>query len=180
MRTLIKESRTCYLYYPIQYCLEGRDYINVDIYTQPAMSDEKKTVEISVEKTEQNNTTDVENTQVEPNTDKSEKSDEVNDDKKRPLEEDHLRKKKKHRRRQYDDLPKEEPESEEGEKDEPEDENDEEDEEEDLLEIDESNIITSGRRTRGKVIDFKKAAEEIEIAEDDEDDGEFEAREEKE
>ncbi|CCD23636.1 Chz1p NDAI_0B06040 [Naumovozyma dairenensis CBS 421] len=35
-------------------------------------------------------------------------------------------------------------------------------EEDDLAEIDTSNIITGGRRTRGKVIDFKKTAEKLE------------------
>lgn len=72
--------------------------------------------------------------------------------------------KKRRKRRQYDDLPKEEPESEDGEDDTKDDNRLEQewddDEEEDMLEIDESNIIT-GRRTRGKVIDFKKAAEEL-------------------
>lgn len=72
--------------------------------------------------------------------------------------------KKRRKRRQYDDLPKEEPESDDDD-DDAKDDNPlehewEEDEEEDLVEIDESNIIT-GRRTRGKVIDFKKAAENL-------------------
>ncbi|CAI5133468.1 BEM_HP_G0073270.mRNA.1.CDS.1 [Saccharomyces cerevisiae] len=39
--------------------------------------------------------------------------------------------------------------------------NEGEEEEDDLAEIDTSNIITSGRRTRGKVIDYKKTAEEL-------------------
>lgn len=39
--------------------------------------------------------------------------------------------------------------------------NEVEEEEDDLAEIDTSNIITSGRRTRGKVIDYKKTAEEL-------------------
>lgn len=34
-------------------------------------------------------------------------------------------------------------------------------EEDDLAEIDTSNIITTGRRTRGKIIDYKKTAEEL-------------------
>lgn len=34
-------------------------------------------------------------------------------------------------------------------------------EEDDLNEIDTSNIITGGRRTRGKIIDYKKAAKEL-------------------
>lgn len=37
----------------------------------------------------------------------------------------------------------------------------EEEEEDDLSEIDTSNIITTGRRTRGKIIDYKKTAEEL-------------------
>jgi hypothetical protein len=47
-----------------------------------------------------------------------------------------------------------------------------------MAEIDMDNIVTGGRRTRGKVIDFQKAAEdakdEIDEDEDDEDD-DFEA-----
>ena len=39
------------------------------------------------------------------------------------------------------------------------------DEDDDLAEIDTTNIITSGRRTRGKVIDYKKAAEELDKVE---------------
>ncbi|PKS06986.1 hypothetical protein jhhlp_005583 [Lomentospora prolificans] len=45
----------------------------------------------------------------------------------------------------------------------------EEEEEDNLDEIDTNNIINSGRRTRGRVIDFAKAAEEN-PADDDEDD----------
>lgn len=88
---------------------------------------------------------------------------------------------KKRRRRQYDDdVPKEK--EEEDEDDEENEENDdvvdEDEEEDDLLEIDQSNIITTGRRTRGKVIDFVKAAEKLDkeqgtIAEEDEEEGEF-------
>ncbi|KAG0669553.1 Histone H2A.Z-specific chaperone [Maudiozyma exigua] len=65
-------------------------------------------------------------------------------------------------------------------------------EEDDLNEIDTSNIITGGRRTRGKIIDYKKAAKELDSEEkgadaskaadakglddeDDEDDVEFKA-----
>ncbi|SMN20429.1 similar to Saccharomyces cerevisiae YER030W CHZ1 Histone chaperone for Htz1p/H2A-H2B dimer [Maudiozyma saulgeensis] len=40
-----------------------------------------------------------------------------------------------------------------------------EEEEDDLTEIDTTNIITSGRRTRGKIIDYKKAARELDNAE---------------
>ncbi|EHN02705.1 Chz1p [Saccharomyces cerevisiae x Saccharomyces kudriavzevii VIN7] len=39
--------------------------------------------------------------------------------------------------------------------------NEGEEEDDDLAEIDTSNIITSGRRTRGKVIDYKKTAEDL-------------------
>ncbi|CUS24176.1 LAQU0S14e01926g1_1 [Lachancea quebecensis] len=39
--------------------------------------------------------------------------------------------------------------------------NKEEEEEDDLAEIDSSNIIQGGRRTRGKVIDYKKTAEAL-------------------
>lgn len=51
-----------------------------------------------------------------------------------------------------------------------------------MLEIDESNIITTGRRTRGKVIDFTKAAEELDkergvVAEEDEEEEEEEEKE---
>lgn len=45
-------------------------------------------------------------------------------------------------------------------------------EEDELAEIDPSNIITSGRRTRGKQIDFAKAAAEQPTQEDDSDDDE--------
>jgi hypothetical protein len=45
-----------------------------------------------------------------------------------------------------------------------------------MEEIDTSNIITDGRRTRGRKIDFAKAAEEFpEDDEDEEDDDDFEA-----
>jgi hypothetical protein len=43
-----------------------------------------------------------------------------------------------------------------------------------MEEIDTDNIITGGRRTRGKNIDFAKAAEEHPEQEDEEDDGDFE------
>lgn len=96
-------------------------------------------------------------------------------------------KKKKQRRRQYDnDLPKETKSEDEEDDDEGEEEGNEdnlgleEGEEDDLLEIDQSNIITSGRRTRGKVIDFTKAAEKLNSEQgtqddenDEDDDGEF-------
>lgn len=50
-------------------------------------------------------------------------------------------------------------------------------EEDDLHEIDTSNILSSGRRTRGKTIDFAKAAENAgeELDDDEEDDEDFEA-----
>ncbi|AQZ16830.1 CHZ1 (YER030W) [Zygosaccharomyces parabailii] len=51
----------------------------------------------------------------------------------------------------------------------------EDEEEDDLAEIDTSNIITTGRRTRGKIIDYKKTAEQLppRQAEDDESDEDF-------
>jgi hypothetical protein len=54
---------------------------------------------------------------------------------------------------------------------------DEDDEEgaEDMKTIETSNIIPSGRRTRGKTIDFVKAAAEAgdELPDDEDDDGDF-------
>ena len=46
-----------------------------------------------------------------------------------------------------------------------------------MTEIDTSNIINDGRRTRGKTIDFAKAAENAgdELEEDEDDDEDFEA-----
>jgi len=45
-----------------------------------------------------------------------------------------------------------------------------------MEEIDEGNIIAGGRRTRGKEIDFAKAAQELPEEEEDEDeDDDFEA-----
>ncbi|KAF2463649.1 uncharacterized protein BDR25DRAFT_307678 [Lindgomyces ingoldianus] len=45
--------------------------------------------------------------------------------------------------------------------------------EDNMEEIDTSNIIPSGRRTRGKNIDFKKAAQELGGDDDEEDDEDF-------
>ncbi|BFZ61070.1 hypothetical protein YB2330_002128 [Saitoella coloradoensis] len=53
-------------------------------------------------------------------------------------------------------------------------EEDEEEEEDDLAEIDTSNIISGGRRTRGKQIDYTKEAANQPAAEDEEDDEDFE------
>jgi len=39
-----------------------------------------------------------------------------------------------------------------------------------MEEIDEGNILSGGRRTRGKAIDFAKAAQELGDEDDDEDD----------
>ncbi|KAI9822870.1 MAG: Histone H2A.Z-specific chaperone [Thelocarpon impressellum] len=52
------------------------------------------------------------------------------------------------------------------------------DEEEDMAEIDMSNIIGGGRRTRGKTIDFAKAAENAgdELEDDEDDDEDFEEK----
>ena len=49
-------------------------------------------------------------------------------------------------------------------------------EEEDMAEIDTTNIIGDGRRTRGKTIDFAKAAENAgdELEDDEDDDEDFE------
>ena len=55
----------------------------------------------------------------------------------------------------------------------------EEADEDNMEEIDTDNIITDGRRTRGKAIDFAKAAEELpDEDEDDEDDDDFEEKDE--
>lgn len=43
-----------------------------------------------------------------------------------------------------------------------------------MEEIDTSNIINSGRRTRGRQIDFAKAAQEFPEEEDEDDDDDFE------
>ena len=54
---------------------------------------------------------------------------------------------------------------------------DEEEEEDDMAEIDMDNIVGEGRRTRGKNIDFAKAAQENlegEEEDDEEDDDDFE------
>lgn len=97
-------------------------------------------------------------------------------EKKRDLEDSGDKKKKRQRRRKYEDeVPKEEPKSDEEAEFEAEEDNLDDDDDEDFLEIDESNIITSGRRTRGKVVDYRKAAEQI--PEDDEDDEEFDVKE---
>ncbi|KAH0363714.1 hypothetical protein KCU65_g7283, partial [Aureobasidium melanogenum] len=50
----------------------------------------------------------------------------------------------------------------------------EEGEEDNMEEIDESNIISGGRRTRGKTIDFAKAAEGLDDEEDEDEDDDFE------
>ena len=47
-----------------------------------------------------------------------------------------------------------------------------------MEEIDTGNIIQDGRRTRGRKIDFSKAAEELPEEDDDDDDDDFEAGEE--
>jgi len=52
---------------------------------------------------------------------------------------------------------------------------DDEGDDDNMDEIEEENIISDGRRTRGKAIDFAKAAEGLDDDEDDEDDdGDFE------
>jgi hypothetical protein len=47
-------------------------------------------------------------------------------------------------------------------------------EEDEMAEIDMDNIVNGGRRTRGKVIDFAKAAEEAKYEIDDDEDGDDE------
>ncbi|TIA05086.1 hypothetical protein D6C82_00378 [Aureobasidium pullulans] len=47
-------------------------------------------------------------------------------------------------------------------------------EEDNMEEIDEDNIISGGRRTRGKTIDFAKAAEGLDDDEDEDEDDDFE------
>ncbi|KAI5197619.1 hypothetical protein E4T39_07158 [Aureobasidium subglaciale] len=55
-----------------------------------------------------------------------------------------------------------------------EEEEQEEGEEDNMEEIDESNILSGGRRTRGKTIDFAKAAEGLDDDEDEDEDDDFE------
>jgi hypothetical protein len=50
-----------------------------------------------------------------------------------------------------------------------------EDDDDNMEEIDLDNIIADGRRTRGRQIDFAKAAEETPEDDEDEDDDDFEA-----
>ncbi|SCU83097.1 LAFA_0D01706g1_1 [Lachancea sp. 'fantastica'] len=61
--------------------------------------------------------------------------------------------------------------------------NKEDEDDDDLAEIDSTNIITGGRRTRGKVIDYKKTAEKLDkeagkeaLPEEDTEDGEIPAK----
>lgn len=98
------------------------------------------------------------------------------------------KKKRKHSRRKYEDLePADEKDSEDEEDGDKDVDDDklvvEDDEEDDLVEIDASNIIATGRRTRGKVIDYSKIEAELEkeegkskeeVEEEDEDDNDFE------
>lgn len=105
----------------------------------------------------------------------------VADDK--PVESKKEKKHRKKRRTQYDDeVPKEKSEDEkedaEDEDDDYDDANDDlldldDEEEDDLAEIDTANIIAGGRRTRGKIVDFNKAAEKLkEEGKDEEEEGE--------
>lgn len=116
---------------------------------------------------------------------KDEKVEEDDDnEKKRAAEEPSDQKsKKRHRKRRQDALPEEAPESDDNEEvddDKADDKDDDDEEEGDLVEIDESNIISGGRRTRGKRVDYAKAAEDIseDEDEDEEEDVEFEGKEE--
>lgn len=56
----------------------------------------------------------------------------------------------------------------------------EDEDEDDTTEIDTDNILSDGRRTRGKAIDFAKAAEEAgdDLDDDEDDDEDFEERDE--
>lgn len=108
-----------------------------------------------------------------------ENTDDAEDDneKKRAADESAEKPKKKHRKRRQDTLPEEASESGEesvnGDDDKADEKDDEDDDEEgDLIEIDEANIILGGRRTRGKKIDYAKAAEDIPEDEDDDDEEE--------
>lgn len=86
---------------------------------------------------------------------------------KRPAEESKSEEPKKRRRRQYkDDVPRDKKDGKSSDEEESNDEEASENEddgveEDDLVEIDTSNIISGGRRTRGKVIDFKEAAKKV-------------------
>jgi hypothetical protein len=59
-------------------------------------------------------------------------------------------------------------------------EDEDDDDDDDVEEIDPSNIITDGRRTRGKTIDFATAAKENpeELDDDEEDDDDYETKDE--
>lgn len=115
------------------------------------------------------------------------------------LEPEKKKKKKKSRHSKYDEL--DEPKTDSDDDDDEDDEKDvdddklvvEDEEEDDLAEIDASNIITQGRRTRGKVIDYtkveaelkkqketsEKAGDEIEDEDDEDEDDDFKEPEEK-
>lgn len=96
------------------------------------------------------------------------------------------KKKRKHSRRKYEDLePADEKDSEEEEGRDKDVDDDklvvEDDEDDDLVEIDTTNIITTGRRTRGKVIDYSKVEAELEkeqggnsLDDEEEEDNDFE------
>ncbi|KAG7894433.1 hypothetical protein OGATHE_005315 [Ogataea polymorpha] len=93
------------------------------------------------------------------------------------------KKKRKHSRRKYDDVPPaDDKDSDEEEEEEVDDDNlvAEDEEEDDLQEIDTANIITTGRRTRGRVVDYSKVSEQLSKEEntslnddDGEEDGDF-------
>lgn len=130
------------------------------------MSEETKPVEVPKEEISKEETTkETVEKPVENSTTESTTTGESNS--KRQAEGGEAKKEKKRRRRQYDDVPDEPEEEDEDEDDEDdekldaklEEEGDE--EEDDLAEIDTSNIITTGRRTRGKVIDYAKTAAQL-------------------
>ncbi|KAG7885121.1 hypothetical protein KL938_001378 [Ogataea parapolymorpha] len=92
------------------------------------------------------------------------------------------KKKRKHSRRKYDEVPPADDKDSDEEEEEVDDDNlvVEEEEEDDLQEIDTANIITTGRRTRGRVVDYSKVSEQLSKEEntslnddDGEEDGDF-------
>lgn len=143
------------------------------------MSDQEKLPKIDA-KTEEKIAESPKDTKELESTTKTEATSE-NSDKKRPNDEK-LKKKKKRRTQYNDEVPPEKSDDEKKDDDKSDDESGEEeafdDEEDDLAEIDTTNIITSGRRTRGKVIDFNKASEKLaaEGIEEEDDDNEFESK----
>ncbi|KAG7698666.1 hypothetical protein KL930_001444 [Ogataea haglerorum] len=129
-----------------------------------------------------------EQVEVKGETDKKEESFEIEskpgDPAKRKNEDESQEKKKKrkHSRRKYDDVPPADDKDSDEEEEDVDDDNlvVEEEEEDDLQEIDTANIITTGRRTRGRIVDYSKVNEQLSKEEstslnddDGEEDGDF-------